>query len=318
MKALRLSILAIASLLLLAATIFAAGPHAISSAISPSTTGEEIMTGTVRDSSGIPAEGVEVTLYPGHYNGAPVPAEAVTDKNGRYEMLLQIDPRDFMGKIIWTNSLMARDLKRNLAAVQDFAGTPTNLDLNLQQGLRLSGFVRDAKGAALNTVVMDLYFLSGGQSRKLRPGPQKTDATGLFAIPALPQGREYFFPFGITAPGYGWLYGDLQATNSNTNHYEFPTFVLKPADRKLAGQLLGPGGKPVKGVSVSFSGPGQPRLGETSEMPATETDALGHFSFDTVCEGPVTVALKHENSQITVPAQGGETNVVLKFGVTQP
>ncbi|MGD1083508.1 MAG: carboxypeptidase regulatory-like domain-containing protein [Verrucomicrobiota bacterium] len=273
------------------------------------------ISGTVRDPSGNPAAGAQVTLYPGHYQGAPEPAAAETDQNGRYEMLLQIDPREFTGEIIPTNSILARDLKRNLAAIQDFSGTPTNLDLNLQPGLRLSGFVMDTNEVGMSNVTVNLYFVSGGQSRKLRPGPEKTDAAGSFSIPGLPQGREYFFPWGITAPGYGWLYGRLEAKDARTNRYEFPTFVLKPADRKLSGQVLAQDGKPVEAATVDFSGPGQPRLGETPDMPsATKTDALGKFSFDNVCEGPVTVTVKHQNTQGAAAAQGGDTNVLVRLG----
>jgi 5-hydroxyisourate hydrolase-like protein (transthyretin family) len=274
------------------------------------------ISGTVRDPAGNPVAGAQVTLYPGHYQGAPVAAEAATDQNGRYEMRLQIDPREFTGEIIPTNSLLARDPKRNLAAILDFSGTPANLDLNLQPGLRLSGSVTDTNGAPMNNVVVDLYFESGRQSRKLSPRPEKTDAAGSFSIPALPQGREYFLPWGITAPGCGWLYGRLEAKDTLTNHYEFPAFVLKLADRKLAGQVFGPFGKPVAGATVSFSGPGQPRLGETPAMPsATKTDAQGRFSFDAVCEGQVTVtAVMYENTRGKAAAWGGDTNVVVSLG----
>jgi protocatechuate 3,4-dioxygenase beta subunit len=274
------------------------------------------MTGTVRDPSGKPVEGAEVTLYPGHYQGAPEPADATTDKNGRYEMLLQIDPRIFGGEMMPTNSLMARDLKRNLAAIQEFYGTPTNLDLDLQPGLRLSGFVTDAKGAPMDNIPVNLWFESGSQGRALRPQPEKTDATGLFSIPALPQGREYDFPFGITAAGYGWVYQRLEARDAHTNHYEFPTFVLKPADRKLTGQVLGEDGKPVEGAEVGFHGPGQPQAfldGAPAARSAQETDARGRFILEGVCEGPVTVTVNYGNIQGTASAQGGDTNVVVKL-----
>jgi len=136
----------------------------------------------------------------------------------------------------------------------------------------------------------------------------------LFSIPALPQGREYFFPFGITLPGYGSPHEDLAAKNAQTNHYEFPTFVLKKADRKLTGQVLGDDGKPVEGAKVSFYGAGQPRRGMHAPTPTPpETDARGRFVIDGVCEGPVTVTVVYGRSQGTATAKGGDTNVVVKL-----
>src|SRR5208283_2524331 len=45
--------------------------------------------GMVRDPSGAPAPGIAVTFYPGQYPGAPEYAEAKTDDNGRYAVILQ-------------------------------------------------------------------------------------------------------------------------------------------------------------------------------------------------------------------------------------
>jgi len=73
-------------------------------------------SGTVRDPSGAPTAGVRVTFYPGQYPGAGKYTELKTDANGRYEIILQKKaPGFFWGHINPTNSIMARDFKKNLA-----------------------------------------------------------------------------------------------------------------------------------------------------------------------------------------------------------
>jgi hypothetical protein len=93
--------------------------------------------------------------------------------------------------------------------------------------------------------------------------------------------------------------------------FEFPPIVLTRTDRKLAGHILGLDGKPLAGVQVRFTGPGQPQTGW--QPPAAKTDSKGHFVFDAVCEGPVTVMANSNNIQARVPAQGGDTNVVVNL-----
>jgi hypothetical protein len=41
-------------------------------------------------------------------------------------------------------------------------------------------------------------------------------------------------------------------SDAPTNGYQFPTFVLNPADRQLAEQGLGPNGRQVAWATVSF------------------------------------------------------------------
>src|ERR1019366_9990675 len=104
--------------------------------------------------------------------------------------------------------------------------------------------------------------------------------------------------------------------DSKTNHYEFPAFVLKRADRKLAGQILGRDGKPVAGARVNMSGQGQLMFREA------KPDGQGHFHFDGVCAGEVRVNARYYTSpdfrnseEGDVKAQGGDTNVVIRLGI---
>ena len=144
------------------------------------------ISGTLRDLSGAPAAGVFVTFYPGHYFTAPHAAEISTDKNGRYEMLLHLHnpaSEGFEGVVIPTNCLMARDLKRNLAAIQEFSGIPTKVNFTLQPGITLMGSVKNTKGAPLINALVDLRFYAGGWERRVVPRLLKVEAQGALSIP---------------------------------------------------------------------------------------------------------------------------------------
>lgn len=288
------------------------------------------INGTVHDASGVPTAGVLVSFHPGQYPNAPDYAEATTDENGQYEIRLKLsrETMGWFGSTTTTNCVMARDLMRNLAAIQEFGTSPTNfsfmgmemiptnLDLTLQPGITLSGSVKDTEGAPVTNATVDISVQIGNSISKLWPRPVKVDAQGSFSYPALPQGRTYEFWQGINAKGYGTAYARLKAEDSKTNHYDFPAFVLKRADRQLAGQVLGRDGKPVVGARVSMSGQGQLMFREA------RSDGQGHFNFDGVCAGEVRVNARYDSSpdhknseQGDVSAQGGDTNVVVRLGI---
>ncbi|MGD1084549.1 MAG: carboxypeptidase regulatory-like domain-containing protein, partial [Verrucomicrobiota bacterium] len=273
------------------------------------------ISGTVRDASGAPAPRSLVSFHPGQYPDAPDYSEVTTDKNGRYEVTLKLSREDmgWDGPISETNAIMARDPERNLVAIQEFKELPTNLDLVLQPGITLSGSVKDTQGAPVTNATVDLRFLLGRMLPPWTPQPAKVNAQGLFSFTAMPQGRQYFIQ-QVTAKGYGAAYSEVKAEDTKTNHYEFPAFVLKRADRKLSGQVLGQDGKPFAGAEVNFSGVGQPRRQIWSSA-SVKSDTNGRFAFDAVCEGQVTVSVNYNNTRGNISAQGGDTNVVVRLGV---
>src|ERR1043166_10104867 len=81
--------------------------------------------GTVRYPSGAPAPGVRVEYYPGRLQGAGKYAEVKTDAQGRYEIIRQKDMTIYRGEIFETNSIMARDVERNLATIKEVPTTTT-------------------------------------------------------------------------------------------------------------------------------------------------------------------------------------------------
>lgn len=279
------------------------------------------ISGTVRDPSGAPAPGVEVTFHPGQYPAAPAYAEARTHKNGRYDLIVKTPPDDnavpWDGPINPTNAILARDLKRNLAAIGEFTGTPAKMDLNLQPGITLSGLLKDTKGSPVSTASVNLCFVVAHSYSNLGPQPVKVDGQGAFSISALPQGFDY--QCGCGAAGFAPVTVSLQARDSQTNQFVFPDVVLKLLNRKIAGHVFGSDGKPVPAAWVGI-------CGELSA--STQSDATGHFAFD-VCDGSLFVNASFEHppgshkiailrSGTWLPVKAGDTNVVLKFDVAQP
>ena len=148
---------------------------------------------------------------------------------------------------------------------------------------------------------------------------------------ALPQGAEYG-AHGVTAKGYGLEDVDVSLKDTKTNRYEFPTFVLKHADQKIAGRVFDGNEKPVVGVEVFIIGKGQPMNPKEKwgQQPfySTNTDNEGRFTFDNVCDAPLRVyavcpdPLDSARSIVSNDGYGtetraGDTNIVIRFALTK-
>ena len=272
------------------------------------------ITGTVRDPSGAPVAGRCVSFHPGFYPDMPNYSEVTTDKDGCYEIILKLSQEDmgWEGPIHETNFILARSVERNLCAIRDFVEYPTKLDLDLQPGITISGSVKDTAGAPVTNATVDLALEGLRSTRQNGPPLIQVNAQGVFTLAAMPQGRAYWASQGVTAKGYGTVNLNLKPGDTKTNHYEFPIFVLKRANLKLAGQVLGLDAKPVSGATIGFSGEGQL---QRTPPPSAQTDSQGHFSFDKVCEGAVQLYANGNNMQTNMLAHGGDTNVLIRLGI---
>ena len=134
-----------------------------------------------------------------------------------------------------------------------------------------------------------------------------TNTPGQFEIPALPPGRKYGLV--VSAPGCGQKMLNNVNASAEAGRMELDPFELKPANLKLAGQVLDADDKPVAGVNVILNGEGQPNGN-------TRTDREGRFRFEHVCEGTARLQANNQNSFGNISAEGGDTNVVLRLGQT--
>jgi len=260
-------------------------------------------SGTVLDPSGAPVAGARLSVIP----GSSMNVEVRSDADGKYSVTWQ--QQNFGNGAAYF--IYARDVERDLAVGQDLDDTATNLNLRLQPALTLSVKVQDAKDKPIPTATATLIIWSGNMGSSGNQTPATANAQGVIEIKGLAQERRY--GVNIAARGYGTATVIAQAADTQTNHFDFPTTVLKAADRKLAGQVLGLDGKPVPRANVNIQGAGQP-FGNTN------TDAQGRFAFDAVCEGPVQLNANSQSANGnymngSIQAQGGDTNVVIRFGI---
>jgi protocatechuate 3,4-dioxygenase beta subunit len=263
----------------------------------------QTITGVVHLPDGRPAAGLPVRLV-GAF-GFPA-ADVKTDADGKFELAwtqrqMQMQPNNS------TACVLVRDVEHNLAAAQDVEDETNTLDLKLAPGLTLAGRV-ECDGQPVTNATAQLIFWTGRSGMWLR-GLARTNVPGRFEIPALPPGRKYGVV--VSAPGYGQNNRTEIEASADAVRQELDPVELKPANLKLAGQVLDPDDQPVSGVNVNINGDGQPNGN-------TRTDHDGRFLFEHVCEGPLQVsANRSSRDQIlfgNTSAEGGDTNVVLRLG----
>ena len=181
--------------------------------------------------------------------------------------------------------------------------TPANLDLKLAPGLTLVGRA-EADGKPITNATAALVFWTGRSGMWLK-GLARTNTAGQYEIPALPPGRRYGVI--VSAPGYGQRQMNNLDISADAGRQELDPVELKPANLKLAGQVLDADDKPVAGCYVNLYGDGQPNGN-------TRTDREGKFTFAHVCEGSVQLSANSQRSYGSISAEGGDTNVVLQLG----
>ena len=87
--------------------------------------------------------------------------------------------------------VIARDVERNLAAIEAIGTNKTGVILRLEPGLSISGTVQDAKGAPLTRANINLNMMAGNMGGMVEYQPIKMNSDGTFTIPALPMGQQY-------------------------------------------------------------------------------------------------------------------------------
>lgn len=259
------------------------------------------------------------------------PAPVESDAHGKYSISWQARRPMTRAPL-----LMARSLESNLVTVHTLDETTTHLDLRLEEGLTVTAKVQDAKGRPIPIAIAVLRGFSGRNTRNaatliptnppsyglsgfsaMDMGYLRADDLGRIRFETLPPGLNYTIT--ISAADYGSVIRQAEASETNTKQYDSPV-VLRAADHKLAGQVLGPDSKPVAGAQVNLQGEGQPNA-------SARTDATGHFSFAAVCEGPVTLNATYRGGRAgrvggfintSAQAQGGDTNVLIHLAINGP
>ncbi len=258
------------------------------------------ITGIVHQPDGQPAAGLTLRVIGAFGAGM---GDVKTDAGGKFELEWN-DPSTSRANSI--PCLLVRDAERNLAVAQEIDEDTGPLDLKLAPGLTLSGKVQ-CDGKPVTNATAAVVFWTGNSGMNITGWNRATNTPGRFEIPALPPGRKYGIV--VSAPGYGQHANYNVGASEEAERMELDPFDLKPANLKLAGEVLDADDKPVAGVNVNLNGEGQPN-GNTT------TDRQGRFHFDQVCEGTVRVMANSQSSYGNVAAEGGDTNVVVRLGET--
>jgi protocatechuate 3,4-dioxygenase beta subunit len=265
---------------------------------SPGSTAHKLK-GTVTDADGKPASDAQVAVFPS--NGRHWTKTAT---NGAFSLTWSLQPWQLQSS---GAQLVARDTVRNLAATEELSEEITNLDVKLKPALILAGLVSKAAGSPLPGAQIEVLLRTGNSFEQLNEPMAAADAQGRYEIKCLPPDARYMV--FATAKGYGRSQQQIQ-NDSETNRMELSPFVLKLADRVLAGQVLNENDKPVSGVNVSLNGEDQPDGNMT-------TDSKGRFHFQ-VCEGQVRLFANAQNGGYAqATAEAGDTNVVMTLS-SQP
>jgi uncharacterized GH25 family protein len=252
------------------------------------------LKGLVTAPDGQPVVGAQVEVFP---SGAS--RKTKTGPDGAFSLTWSLQPWQMRDG---NPSLVVRDLRRNLATAEELSEETTNLNLQLKPALTLTGRVEAPEGAPLTNAQVGVWLLAGNTSSQVEEQLSPTDFRGAFRIAALPVGLDY--TVFATARKHGRSEQKIQA-DAETNRIELPVFVLKPANKILAGQVLNPDDKPVTGATVSLSGDDQPQA-------STTTDRQGRFRLE-VCEGRARLFANAASGYASANAEAGDTNVVLQL-----
>ena len=258
------------------------------------------LKGTVTDPAGKPAAGAQVAVFPS--NG---PHWTKTATNGAFSLTWSLQPWQMQsGGAL----LVVRDPARNLGATEELPEETTILDVKMKPALTVVGQVKSVDDTPIAGAKVGVWLRAGNSMDQLNEQLAAADAQGRYEIKCLPPDARY--TIYATAKGHGKSQQQVEG-DSETNRVELSPFVLKLADRLLAGQVLNENDKPVSGAYVNLNGEDQPDGNVT-------TDSKGRFHFQ-VCEGQVRLFANSPQgggfAQAT--AQAGDTNVVLTFS-SQP
>lgn len=252
------------------------------------------LTGMVRYPDGAPAAGLEVILAGA--GSRPVWSEVRTDVNGRFELEWNPWERKPAGAACW---VLIRDVERNMVVTREFDENSPQLELTLEPGAIVTGRV-ECEGKPVTNLNATLVLSTGDARVPLSTVNARSNMPGRFEITAVPPGHSC--AVSVSAPGFSEKYIEIGVPKSN--HVELGTITLKPANLRLAGQVLDLDDQPVAGAVVHVVGGEQPRV-------SAWTDTAGRFSFESVSEGTVQLMVSGRGLGGSALATAGDTNVVV-------
>ena len=265
-----------------------------------------LISGTVRDESGVSIEGV-------HMRSMPVRDWRIREyANGSFEICRKSqDLTDQESE----NYFVARHKKRNIAAAVEIHKDTSTLDVVLKSGVVLTGKVVDADGNVIEKARVRVNLKTPNWPGELLTW-METDAEGKFDIKTLPPGYDY----GLYASKLHYRLGRTVVSSEDVhdNRVEGLSIVLPRGQFSVSGIVVDANGKPVADVRIWCSGADQ--IGINSR-----TDADGQFKADGIFAGKVDVMAnvrgddgKWTGGSVSVEAGATDVRVVLGVGAWAP
>ncbi|MCJ7543250.1 MAG: carboxypeptidase regulatory-like domain-containing protein [Phycisphaerae bacterium] len=256
--------------------------------------------GVVRDPAGNPVAGATVRLLPQAWQ------DVKTDKDGTFTIANQ-PPRQGSGV---EPKLLIRHQERNLAALADPPAEGKVAEVTLLPAVSLACTVRDPSDKPIPRAKVQTIFVLASFGTALERVPPITDANGQCQVPAVPPGAR--LSVSVEADGYGSAQQDLRLEEGKMGVETLPPFVLQEARESISGVVVDLEDKPVAGIEVLASGPGQARRNAM-------TDKEGKFTIDKLVAGRVQVnAYAYLATQAaqsgSAYAQAGDTDVRVVLG----
>lgn len=252
--------------------------------------------GVVKDPSGAPAPNVQLSIFPDFSSESRVKSDA----QGKYT--LAWDPENFgPGRPDRKFAVVAQDLARNLAGVEEVEPGSKSVDVSLEPALTVSGSVEDEQGRPIAGASVAIIMMVGQMGAPINHENGLSDERGHYEVKSLPAGGNY--SAWITAKGYGTAQPEMSKRADKAGRLELPASVLRLANQRVAGVVQDANQAPLKGVHVFTYGDGQANE-------SVQTDAQGRFQLK-VCEGVIHLSASGQSGHAQAKVESGDTNVVL-------
>ncbi|MCY1014234.1 carboxypeptidase regulatory-like domain-containing protein [Pyxidicoccus sp. MSG2] len=258
----------------------------------------EVLAGRVVDESGTAIAGAGVratkprgTSLPGAEDGSAPVAETLSDADGRF-LLERLPPGRY--------DVFAEVLGRVSTTAPNVEAGRRDLTLTLARGARLTGRVRDERGAPVASFQLELQLHRGPLEREFGSTLTVVDPEGRFTVEGLAPGT-----YTLRVGAYGLApAAPTVSVPPNTADVGPVDITLQPGAR-LEGQVVKRGGgDPIAGARVQVEG-GVYDASLSTVFDAM-TDTSGRFTLDGLAPGRVS---------LSVSAQGHDTRIVDRVAV---
>ncbi|WP_163989142.1 carboxypeptidase regulatory-like domain-containing protein [Pyxidicoccus caerfyrddinensis] len=275
-----------------------AGRRAVLRLKAVTSTASEVLAGRVVDESGTAIAGAGVratkprgTSLPGAEDGSAPVAETLSDADGRF-LLERLPPGRY--------DVFAEVLGRVSATVPKVEAGRRDLTLTLTRGARLTGRVRDERGAPVASFQLELQLHRGPLEREFGSTLTVVDPEGRFAVEGLAPGT-----YTLRVGSYGLAPAAPTVTVPPDAADVGPVDITLQPGARLEGQVVKRGGGgPIAGARVQVEG-GVYGASLSTVFDAM-TDTSGRFTLDGLAPGTLS---------LSVSAQGHDTRIVDRVAV---